>query len=96
MECTQCQLCTRLTDRLRSNYTHSLAFLNHAVIRKVTSVTFSTNTFLRFARQNRTNLHLFDRRILYLLGNSFGNFFTGVNQYLVSQRIHYIVNRHTS
>ena len=48
MECTQCQLCTRLTDRLGSDNSDNFTFLNHAACCQVTTVTLSTNTFLRF------------------------------------------------
>ena len=48
MESTQRQLCTRLTDRLCSNYTNSLTSLNHLTCCKVTSIAFRTNTLLRF------------------------------------------------
>ena len=96
MERTQCQLCTRLADGLCGNHTHSLTFLYHAVVGQVTAVTLGADAFLRFAGEYRTNLDLLDRRLFYLLGNSLGDLFAGVNQNLVVQRIHYIVNRHTT
>ena len=80
MECTQCQLCTRFTDRLGSDYTDSLTFLNHMVRSQVTTVALRTNTLLRFASQYRTNLNAFNRRFLNLLGDIFCNFFTTGNQ----------------
>ncbi len=64
MECTQCQLCTRLTDRLCSDYTDSLTFLNHTAGSQVTSITFGTNPFLGFASQYRTDFNAFDWRLL--------------------------------
>ena len=80
MECTQCQLCTRFTNRLGSNYTDSLTFLNHMVRSQITAVTFRANSLLRFASQYRTDFNTFDRRLLYLLSDIFCNFFTTSNQ----------------
>ena len=80
MERTQCQLCTRLTNWLGSDYTDSFTFLNHAARCKVTSITFSTYTFLRFTSQHWTDFNTFDRRFLNLLSDIFCNLISTGNQ----------------
>ena len=69
MEGSQCQLSTRLTDRLCSDNPDSLTFLNHAAGSQVTPVTFSTNALLRLASQYRTNFNTLDRGVLDNIGN---------------------------
>ena len=96
MECTQCQLCTRLTDRLCCDNPDNFTLLNHTACSQVTSVTLSTNTFLGFTGKYRTDFHTFDRRILDQLSSVFANFFTGSNNQFTSQRMLDIMNRYTS
>ena len=96
MECTQCQLCTRLTDRLSSDYTDSLTLLNHAACCQVTSVTLSTNTLLRFTSQYRTDFNAFNRRILNLLSNFFCDFFTTGNKQFTCGRMNNIMYGNTA
>ena len=96
VECTQCQLCTRLTDRLSSNYADSFTFLNHTARSKVTSITLSTNTLLSFTSQYRTNFNTLDRRILNLFGNFFCDFFPTSNQQFTSSRMNNIMHGNTT
>ena len=96
MECTQCQLCTRFTDRLRSDYTNSFTFLNHTAGCQVTSVTLSTYTFLRFTSQYRTDFNAFNRRILDFLRNILCNFLTASHNQFSSSRMDDIMYRNTS
>ena len=96
VECTQCQLCTRLTDRLSCDYTDSLTLLNHAARSQVTSVTFSTNTLLSLTSQYRADFNTFDRRILNLLGNLFCNFLTTGNKQFSCCRMNNIMYGNTS
>ena len=95
VECTQCQLCTRLTNRLSSDYTDSFTLLNHAARCQVTSVTFSTNPLLRFTSQYRTDFNAFNRRILNLLSNFFCDFFTTGNKQFACSRMNNIMYRNT-
>ena len=61
MECTHSQLCTRLTDRLRSNNTNSLTNLNSFTSCHVCTITFCADTNLTLTGQNCTDLDFFDR-----------------------------------
>ena len=96
VESTQRQLRTRLTDRLCSNYTNSLTSLNHLARCKITPITFCTNTLLRFTSQYRTYFNTFNRRILNLLSNFFGYFFTTCNQQFTCCRMNNIMYRYTA
>ena len=96
MECTQRQLCTRLTDRLRGNYTDNLTLLNHAVRSQVTSIALSADTLLRLTSQYGTNLDALDRRVLDCLSGILTDFLTGTNDNLARNRMDHIVNRYTT
>ena len=96
MECTQCQLCTRLTDRLCSNYADCLTFLNHAAGSQITSVTLGTNTLLGFAGQYGTDFNTLNRGIFNLLRNVFGNFLTASHNQFASCRMNNIMYGYTT
>ena len=96
MECTQCQLCTRLTDRLCSDDTNSFSLLNHTARRQVTSVTLGTDALLGFTSQYRTNFNTFYRRFFNLLCNVLSNFITASHNQFACCRMHDIVYRYTS
>ena len=96
VECTQCQLCTRLTDRLSSDYSDSFTLLNHTARSQVTSVTFSTNTLFSFTSQYRTDFNTLDRRILNLLTDFFCDFFSTGNYQFTSSRMNNIMYGDTS
>ena len=96
MECTQCQLCTRLTDRLCSNYADCLTFLNHAAGSQITSVTLGTNTLLGFTGQYGTDFNTLNRGIFNLLRNVFGNFLTASHNQFASCRMNNIMYGYTT
>ena len=96
MECTQCQLCTRLTDRLCSDYADCLALLNHTAGSQVTSVTLGTNTFLGFAGQYRTDFNALDWRVFNALCNVLGNFLTAGHNQFASCRMNNIMYGYTT
>ena len=96
MEGTQRQLCTRLTDRLCSNYPNSLTSLNHLACCKITSITFRTNSLLRFTSQYWTYFNTFNRRVLNLLSNFLCYFFTTGNQQFTCCRMNDIMYRYTT
>ena len=77
MEGSQCQLSTRLTDRLCSDNPDSLTFLNHTAGCQVTSITFRTYPLLRLASQYGTYFNPLDRRFLDNISNHLRDFITG-------------------
>ncbi len=64
MERTHRQLSTRLTNRLGSNNTNSLAHVDRRTTCKVTTITSRTNTITCFTSQARTDPHGLDIGIL--------------------------------
>ena len=96
VERTQCKLSTRLTNRLSGNHAHCLSLLNQAMVSKVATVALGTNTMLRLASEDRTDLHTLDRRIVDAVGCSVVDFFTCFNDNLAGSWVYHIVNRYTS
>ena len=66
MERSHRKLCTRLTDRLRSDNADSLTDLNCLACRHICTVTFCTDTNVRLTAENIADFHLFDRFTLLI------------------------------
>ena len=96
MERTQRQLCTWLTDRLRSDYTDSFTFLNHTACSQITAVALGTNTLLGFTSQYRTDFNALNRRVFNLLCNGFSDFFTTCNKQFTGCGVNDIMYGYTS
>ena len=96
VECTQRQLCTRLTDGLCSDDTDSFALVDHTTGGKVTSVTLGTNTTLGLTGQYGTDFYAFNRRIFNLLRNGLRDFLTGSDNQFARSGMDNIVNGNTS
>ena len=96
VEGSQCQLSTRLTDRLRCNNPNSLALLHHAAGSQITSVTFSTNTLLCLTSQYRTNFNTLDRGVLDNIGNHLRDLISGRHDQFTRIRMINIMHGNTS
>ncbi len=67
------------------------------MVGEVTSVTFGTDTLLRFAGKHRTDLHRLYRRFLYTVSDSLCDFLAGMNYDLLRiVGINYIMNGYAS
>ena len=96
VEGTQCQLSTRLTDRLSSDDADSFTLLHHSAGCKVTSITFSTYTMLSLTSQYGTDLYTFDRRFFDFLCNLLCDFLSGSYQQFSGSRMYDIMYGYTT
>src|SRR5690606_3400620 len=80
VECTEGKLGSRLTDRLRSNYADSLAFLYTLTGCKVPSITQRTDTTPAFTSQYRADFQTFYCRVFDFRRNFFVDILIGGNQ----------------
>ena len=91
MECTECKLCTRLTDRLRCDNTDNLALLHHTGCSQVATITLCADTMTRYASEHRTDIYRLDWRLLDSLGYSLGNLLASLAQHLACEWMYNIV-----
>ena len=70
MEGTHGKLCTGFTDRLRCNDTNRLAYLNSFTGSHVCTITLCTDTYMRAAGKNGTDLNLLNRLSLLIHTNA--------------------------
>ena len=96
VECTQCKLCTRLTDGLSGDDADHFTLLHHATRREVAAVALGTDALLRFARKHRADLDTFDRRFLDLHGFLLANLFTRVDDDFTRDRVNDIMHRYAA
>ncbi len=96
VECTEGQLCTRLTDSLSSDDTDGLAELYHTLGGKVASVTLHADTVLALASEHRTYLDTLDGRVFDGLGHGLCDFLTGGNEQFACHRMDDIVYGNTA
>ena len=96
VECTECQLRTRLTDGLCGDDTDGFTLLYHALGGQVAAIALHADTLLALASQHRTNFDALDGRVFNSLGDGFCNLLTSGHDELSSGRIDNIMYRHTS
>src|SRR5690606_37688612 len=95
VEGTECQLCSRLTDRLCGNNTYSLTQLNAFAGSQVASVTGCTYATLGLTGQYGADFYTFDTSGFNSVSYFFGNILVSSNNQLVRFRMIYIVQRCT-
>ena len=96
VERTQCQLSTGLTDRLCSDDADNLTLLNHTRRCQVATVALRADTVASLASQHRTDLDLFQRRLLDCLGDRLGDLLTCCAEQLTGDGVIYIVQSHAT
>src|SRR5690606_9519284 len=96
VERTECKLCTRLTDRLRSDDTNRITLLGHDARGKVLTIALHATSALAFASQYRTYLNRINSCFLYLLRDLTCNLFATGDDQVLAHRIVHIVQRSTT
>ena len=92
MECSHCQLSTRLTDGLSSDDTNGFTSLYQSACSHVLAVALSAKTALRSAGHCGSDLDHLDAGILDLLSHVVGDVFTGSEHDLSGLRVNDIFN----
>src|SRR5699024_8312193 len=96
VERTERKLRPGLADRLRGDHAHDLALLDHSGRSKVAAVALRADAATGLARQHRTDLDRFERRLLDRLGDVLRNLFAGSSEHLARERVHHVVERRTA
>ena len=91
MEGTERQLCTRLSDRLRSDDPDDLTLLDEDVGSEVTAVALSADALLGLTGEYRADFDLLDGRLLDALSSSFADLFASTDEDFTRRRMDHIV-----
>ena len=96
VECTESQLCTRLTNSLSSDDTNGFTQLYHTGRCQVTAIALHADTLFALTGENRTNFNTLDRRFINSLCLSLGDFFTRFDNQFTSSWMNNIMHRNTT
>ncbi len=96
MECTESELSTGLADRPGSDHTHSLAFLDEAVVGKVAAIALGADTLLRLTGEHGADLDTLDVGGIDAVGGVVGDLLTGSHDHFVGLGIDDVVDAHTA
>ena len=96
MECAECQLCTRFTNRLSGYDTYGFALVYQQTVRQVASVAFGTNAETLFAGKYRAYFDTLYRGAFYLGSYFFVDNLSCGYYYFVCLGVAYVVYGNTS
>ena len=96
VECTHCQLCSRLTNGLRGDHTDSLTDIHIRSPGQITAIAFATDAGLRLTQQGGADQCLINTGILDAVGMFLGHHLTSCENNLTGFQINHILGQNTA